>query len=86
MSKSILVIDMPSRCGECPIHASIQLHAWAERKYWCPAANNKDVDRDKKQDWCPLKPMPEKQLLWHDDERDNWAIGYNDCIEDILEQ
>lgn len=59
MSKSMLVIDTPSRCGECPIHASIQLHAWAEREYWCPAANNKDVDRDKKPSWCPLKSVTE---------------------------
>lgn len=29
-----------------------------------------------------LKPLPEKQLDWNDD--DEYVLGYNDCIDEIL--
>ena len=88
MSKAILVIDMPSRCGECPICASYQSCAFSTRETWC-STNGKDVELDSKPIWCPLKEVPEKR-----DERGTWTMdgyvedGYtncwNECIEEIL--
>lgn len=35
-----------------------------------------------KPDECPLKPLPDKVKVFMDD----WADGYNACLEDVLEQ
>ena len=59
MSKSILVIDTPDRCWKCSCCASYQASAFSYREYWC-CATDKDVDPNKKPEWCPLKPAPEK--------------------------
>ena len=60
MSKAILIIDMPKRCGECPICATYQEHAWAIREFWCPVVDDKDVDPYEKPGWCPLMELKEK--------------------------
>ena len=88
MDKAILVIDMPSRCGECPVCASYQSCAFSTREVWC-AATGKDVDLYSKSIWCPLKEVPDKR-----DERGTWTVdgyiedrytdGWNECIEEIL--
>ena len=58
MSKSILVVDTPSKCRECPICTSIQLHAWARREYWCAVMGySKPVNNDERPKWCPLQLM-----------------------------
>lgn len=80
MNKAVLVIDMPKNCIHCPC-----LHRY-DNDDWCAVACKVIYSPSNRDKHCPLKPMPEKQLFWHDDERDAWAIGYNDCIEDILEQ
>jgi hypothetical protein len=85
MSKAILVIDMPKRCGECPRCASYQSCAFSIREYWCTASDNISVDSDDKPRWCPLKPAPEKiEVSYRSDEQD-WDKGYNACIEAIMD-
>ena len=84
MSKAILVIDMPSRCNECPICASYAESAFSIREYWCTASDNTDVDPYDKPDWCPLKPAPEEQLIWYDDDWSAWERGYNSCLNEVL--
>lgn len=86
MSKAILVIDMPTRCGECPVCASYQSCAFSIREYWC-ATNGKDVEPDSKPDWCPLKRVPRMRFTYvdHDDaETVNYNRGWNHCIDKIL--
>ena len=83
MNKAILVIDMPDSCGECPIHASYADSAFSIREYWC-AAMGEDVNPKNKPDWCPLKPAPEKQEIWYDDEKSDWERGYNNCVREIV--
>ena len=80
MDKAILVIDMPSCCYECPLCVAWEVVPAVE-EYYCAVANN-DVDRRHKPDWCPLKPAPEEQLVWHDD--DDWVMGYNNCVREIV--
>ena len=87
MGKAILVIDMPSRCGECPICASYAESAWSPRDYWCPVMENKDVNPNNKSDWCPLKPIPKKLYIGKDgimDCTNDYPYGWNACINEIL--
>lgn len=90
MSKSVLVIDTPETCMRCPFGLIIGGY------FFCAITIDKDGAfkqiRDdlygiKKQDWCPLKPLPEK----FDDEKERklgdfeplFKIGWNDCIDEI---
>ena len=82
--KAILVLEMPSSCGECSICASWQECAFSTREYWCPSMDNKDVEPNKKPDWCPLKPAPEKRHS-NDNLMELLAdIVRNACIDEIL--
>lgn len=58
-SKAILVIDMPESCDKCPCFCGVYTDMC------CKALNNRTIDypypEDFRQDWCPLKPMPEKE-------------------------
>lgn len=58
MSKAILVIDMPRSCDECSL-----FHGYYS-DMCCGGLNNRGIDypypKDFRQEWCPLKPMPEK--------------------------
>lgn len=59
MSKAVLVMDMPSSCLECPIgqNESIPLETCIR----CPLGKCAvDAETETRPDWCPLKPMPEK--------------------------
>lgn len=86
MNKAILVIDMPEKCIDCPLCATYAASAWSPREYWCTAYDNKDVDHpyDDKPDWCPLKPAPEEQEIWYDDDSNDWDRGYNSCLHEIV--
>lgn len=84
MSKAILVMDMPESCSECSICASWQSSAFSAREYWCPVMENKDVEPNKKPDWCPLKELPEKKENAIGANYQRFVNGYNACIDDIL--
>lgn len=82
MSKSILVIDTPNCCYECK---------FLDDSYDYPEciATGETIGynfrtREKKMDKCPLKPAPQQQEIWYDDERSDWERGYNNCVREIL--
>ena len=78
MDKVILVIDDPMRCLNCPIARYMHMGGRV-----CGVGNKSiDVDAEVRPDWCPLKPAPEEQLVWNDD--DDWVIGYNNCVHEIM--
>lgn len=84
MTKAILVIDMPESCDRCPLVYGNDISDWC-----LPMGNfNGDVCmhviNSTKPDWCPLKPAPEEQLIWFDDERSDWERGYNNCVREIV--
>ena len=73
--KAILVIEMPDSCRECPLEL---------QKYQCAVNSEIMKDNTIRQDWCPLKPMPEKK-----ETPDNilgvfMNIGRSACIDEIL--
>ena len=83
MSKAILVIDMPESCDVCPLCVSDEYGLYLE----CPLKYKGYVEKRQKPDWCPLKPIPEKEyadtgIL----EVDEFAAGWNNCIDVILEE
>lgn len=88
MSKAILVIDMPESCDKCPLFHGFYTDMTC-------SANNWGIDypypKDFRQDWCPLKPLPEKIDIEaernkpHDIDCDwEFESGYNACIDEIL--
>ena len=84
MSKCVLVMDMPSKCIDCP------LHFVDEPNYWC-GANMKDLLTDDietyKPDWCPLRELPKKKpTIGKESENDILCMnaGYNACIDELL--
>lgn len=86
--KSILVIDTPENCDKCRL-----MHTYFDHDYgWikvCIGSGVNDciVFERKLEDYCPLKPIPQKE-----DEFEKglnaysmgWRIGYNYCIDELL--
>lgn len=57
MSKSVLVIDTPKSCAECPLffdHYS-DMNCRGTKNY---RTINYPYPKDFRQDWCPLKECP----------------------------
>lgn len=97
MSKSVLVIDTPKNCYECPF--GTEYCGNLEYEGCCELAGCLDGDMrliteelydyesESKPDWCPLKPLPEK----FDGEKNRklgdfeplFKIGWNACIDEI---
>lgn len=81
MSKSILVIDTPEACIGCPCHFADDVMIWCGKE-------RKEILADDietfKPDWCPLLDLPEKMVeenRWFSEE---YARGFNTCIDEIL--
>lgn len=87
MSKSILVIDTPECCRECPCHFTdiVGLGEDGQEKFFrflCGAENREIAEKVNtgRQDWCPLKDVPDK----YEPVSMNFEIGYNACIDEFL--
>lgn len=81
MSKSILVIDTPDYCTECPL--CVEDSNYRDR---CLTLYER-IFTTEKPDWCPLKTIPSRcNYSGHPDDKygDGYADGYNDCIDEIL--
>ena len=97
MNKAIAIIDMPQTCGECLFCSSITEmyvgNGFYKKFGKCVLA--KDIEdpwrnvhwqSEHKEDWCPLKPVPEKKegyesIKWQWGEYED---GWNHCIDVIL--
>lgn len=71
--KSILVIDTPTNCNECP------LVYWGLSGWTCKPTRTM-IDDDAKPYWCPLKRLPNE---FGNDIDDHYAIGWNDCLKEL---
>lgn len=79
MDKAILVIDMPMNCYECSLN----------NYHFCDVTADsieEYMNEEYRPSWCPLKPVPEEQDVWYEDERSDWERGYNNCLREILGQ
>lgn len=79
--KAILVIDMPTVCGNCRLeqHCVINHKSYS----YCGAVGittrQGEILRD-----CPLKSMPKKMTVEHRWYSEDFAKGYNLCVDEIL--
>lgn len=82
MSKAIFVMEMPQRCELCPL---LSAGRYCKGKEALNVVVDSYLDK-KKPDWCPLKPMPEKdkKSYFPDEYSDGHKDGYNACIDKIL--
>ena len=78
MDKAILVIDMPDNCRNC------MCYVLGQSNNFCEVTKFAIFDSATKPSHCPLKPAPEEQLIWFDDERSDWERGYNNCLREIV--
>lgn len=78
--KSILVIDTPEECGDCPCVNLLGIYCQADkRNRYCLLENRKE--------WCPLKPMPQYMTMKNTvscDYNEAFVNGFNTCIDEIL--
>lgn len=95
MSKSVLVIDAPENCYDCPFGTSY----CGELEYvgYCELADCLDYDvilmteehydyeSKSRPKWCPLKPLPEKSTTENDmaDYQCGMVDGRNQYIDEI---
>lgn len=99
MSKSMLVIDTPKCCEECPLELDVAGKVGANICRGCEKYSF-NPDSKKKPDWCPLKEVPEKKLYNGVDGitgatlegridkavHEATALGWNACIDEILKE
>lgn len=92
MSKVILVMDDPKRCHNCPLARESYIRDKDRYGYVCGIGHDGehgdwvwesvDMDSNTKSYHCPLKPVPNSIIRFSDG--DDYADGYNDCIDEIL--
>ena len=100
MSKSVLVIDTPENCYDCPF--GTDYCSDLEYDGLCELADRLDYDlvlmteeyydceSKSRPDWCPLKPFPEKKSTTapvsnYEVQKNLFAGGWNACLREIAE-
>ena len=77
--KSILVIDTPKDCYDCPCSN--------EGCYLCQISRRQLEDdfQEKRPSWCPLKPLPEpKDMGYPNDDYDvGFGDGWDACLKEL---
>jgi hypothetical protein len=95
VSKSVLAIDTPENCYDCPFGTAYC--GKLEYVGYCELADCLDYDvilmteehydyeSKSRPEWCPLKPLPEKkeEEYWRSKLSLAWIRGWNTCISKI---
>lgn len=83
--KAILIVNMPDDyqecCGNCPLLEHFYDDEHEEWYEWCCYKKCKIEDTESKLKDCPLKTLPEKEIVRG---FDRYEEGWNDCIDEIL--
>lgn len=84
MNKSILVINTPDGCRECPLCGEDHM---TYRDY-CRITDSYIWTLDRP-NWCPLKPVPKKYdintaIIQNFDDDGDYELGWNQCIDEFL--
>lgn len=83
--KSVLVIDTPPHCMDCPIATMIKDKARDKWEAYCNPCGKFNEQTMEKPEWCPLKPMPQRRLATTEDITDLYLKeGWNACIDELL--
>ena len=83
MAKAMLIMDMPSRCGDCPCFDNFNRMCQEEHKFLSMVEIN---IKNKKPTWCHLREVPQKkeEERYITDLYRGKCVGYNACIDEIL--
>lgn len=99
MRKSVLVMNTPENCYDCPFGTSYcgeleyvgycELADCLDYDVKLMAEEHYDCESKSRPEWCPLKPLPKK----FDNEKDQklgdfeplFKIGWNACLREITE-
>lgn len=89
MSKGIIVVNIPTGCYGCECCITKEWQSSMNGDHYC-GIKERDVsdywnhEPSLKPDWCPIKPIP-KKMLWEETYAlPLYALGWNDCINEIL--
>ena len=87
---AILVIDKPKMCDECKMHFK-GIDDNGQFISACCVMSKAYDNGSKVQEWCPLRPIPERKEVHYTDplfgEVENLTnIGYNKCLDDLEKQ
>lgn len=95
MSKSVLVIDTPENCYDCPFgteycsdseyEGCCELAECLDGDTRLIAEEHYDYESESRPAWCLLKPLPEKGTIENDmtDYQCGMVDGRNQCIDEI---
>ena len=98
MSKSVLVIDTPENCYNCPFgteycgssnyDGSCELAECLGNIMILITEEQYDYESKTKPDWCPLKPLPERKNFVNstngiEANANVYSAGWNGCIDAI---
>ena len=75
--KAIIVIDLPFRCAECPLHYR------KRREIYRCELTHQNVPINNRPTWCPLRPMPEQMSWGH---TVDYIEGYNACLDELTQE
>ena len=80
MSKSVLVIDTPENCYSCCLR-----HEPIRNLPFCAVKLKGIKDSSVKPDWCPLRPLPEKNKAQKvaSGYEHGYEDGWNKCLAEI---
>lgn len=75
--KSILIIETPTRCYDCP--------CYYEDRDMCEVVYKKAKADSGRPSWCPLRPLPQKiYAMYRGDYEYGVADGWNACVDVIV--
>lgn len=85
--KAVLVIDMPTWCGDCPCEDG-EIGECNIAHVSC------DYLKHERPSWCPLKSLPQRKSgddlyerygSWtpSDEKEVYYRVGFNDCLDEI---
>ena len=98
MSKSVLVVDTPKNCYDCPFgteycgnleyEGCCELAECLDSDMRLITEEHYDYESESRPDWCPLKPLPEKKehivpIDNVESQKDIIAVGWNACLRKI---
>ena len=86
MAKAVLIMDMPECCVDC---CCGYFERYTKELNLVCGATGEDANNVEKPDWCPLRELPEhKRTIGKDSEINQilMNVGYNACLDEILEE
>lgn len=85
MSKSILIIDTPKSCMECRLkYLDTGDDAYFGTNIYRCIWDGSEILSTGIDEYCPLKPLPQKVEMDMNEYYEGVADGWNDCLKEIL--